>query len=172
MKKIKVSQTNNKTITPCLWLDNNIKQAVDFYTSIFKNSKITNISFYSESSSRESGLPIGTILTISFELDGQEFLALNGGPMYKFTEAISFMVECKNQDEVDYYWKRLSQGGDKKAQNCGWLKDKFGLSWQIVPSIMFEVLKSKDQKKVEKVMSAMIKMKKLNVKALEKIFRN
>lgn len=175
MRKVQTSKGLNTNITPCLWFDNekNIKKAVDFYISIFKDSKITNISYYDKSSSGGSGVPIGSILTISFELNGQNFVALNGGPtIFKFTQAISLMVECKDQKEIDYYWNKLSKGGDKNAQACGWLKDKYGLSWQIFPAIMTKVLQDKDQKKVEKVMGALVQMKKLNVKALEKAYRN
>ncbi len=172
MKKGKVSQKSNKRITPCLWFNRNAKEAVNFYTSVFKNSKITNVTYYTESSSKASGMPVGSILTINFKLNGQEYVALNGGPIFKFTEAVSLMVECKDQKEIDYYWNKLSKGGDKKAQACGWLKDKYGLSWQIFPSIMTKVLKDKNQKRQDKVMEVMCQMKKLNVKALEKAYRS
>ena len=168
---MKIASNANK-IVPCLWFEKNIQEAVNFYTAIFKNSKITNTSYYGESSSQASGIPKGSILTINFELNGQEFVALNGGPAFKFTEALSLMVYCKNQKELDYYWEKLSKGGDKKAQVCSWLKDKYGVSWQIFPSIMEKVLKDKDQGKVAKVMAAMMKMKKLDIKTLEKAYRS
>ncbi|HEY2986285.1 MAG TPA: VOC family protein, partial [Candidatus Binatia bacterium] len=143
-------------ITPCLWFDSNAEEAVNFYTAIFKNSKIGNISRYGEAGYEIHGKPAGTVLTIEFELNGQAFTALNGGPMFKFNEAVSFQVGCESQEEVDYYWEKLSAGGDKKAQQCGWLKDKYGLSWQIVPAILGQMLQDKDAKKSERVMKALL----------------
>ena len=157
-------------ITPCLWFDNNAEEAVNFYTSIFKNSKIGNISRYGEAGYEIHRKPAGTVLTMEFELDGQAFTALNGGPMFKFNEAISFQVGCESQEEVDYYWEKLSEGGDKKAQQCGWLKDKYGVSWQIVPTVLGRMLQDKDAKKSESVMKALLQMKKLDIKTLKQAY--
>jgi predicted 3-demethylubiquinone-9 3-methyltransferase (glyoxalase superfamily) len=157
-------------ITPCLWFDSNAEEAVNFYSSIFKNSKIGNISRYGEAGYEIHGKPAGTVLTIEFELNGQAFTALNGGPMFKFNEAISFQVSCESQEEVDYYWEKLSQGGDKKAQQCGWLKDKYGVSWQIVPTVLGKMLQDKDAKKSESVMKALLQMKKLDIKTLKQAY--
>jgi len=157
-------------ITPCLWFDSNAEEAVDFYTAIFKNSKIGNISRYGEAGYEIHRKPAGTVLTMEFELNGQAFTALNGGPMFKFNEAISFQVGCESQEEVDYYWEKLSEGGDKKAQQCGWLKDKYGLSWQIVPTVLGEMLQDKDAKKSESVMKALLQMKKLDIKTLKQAY--
>jgi predicted 3-demethylubiquinone-9 3-methyltransferase (glyoxalase superfamily) len=154
-------------ITPCLWFDSNAEEAVNFYTAIFKNSKIGNISRYGKEGHEIHGKPAGTVLTIEFELDGQAFTALNGGPIFKFNEAISFQVGCESQEEIDYYWKKLSEGGDPKAQQCGWLKDKYGLSWQIVPNVLSAMLRDKDAKKSESVMKALLQMKKFDIKALK-----
>jgi predicted 3-demethylubiquinone-9 3-methyltransferase (glyoxalase superfamily) len=157
-------------ITPCLWFDNNAEEAVNFYTSIFKNSKIGNISRYGEAGYEIHGKPAGTAMTIEFELNGHAFTALNGGPVFKFNEAISFQVGCESQEEVDYYWEKLSEEGDKKAQQCGWLKDKYGVSWQIVPTVLGKMLQDKDAKKSESVMKALLQMKKLDIKTLKQAY--
>ena len=157
-------------ITPCLWFDSNAEEAVKFYSAIFKNSKIGNISRYGEAGHEIHGKPAGTVLTIEFELDGQTFTALNGGPLFKFNEAISFQVRCESQEEVDYYWEKLSQGGDKKAQQCGWLKDKYGLSWQIVPTVVGEMLRDKDAKKSASVMKALLQMTKIDIQSLQQAY--
>jgi predicted 3-demethylubiquinone-9 3-methyltransferase (glyoxalase superfamily) len=157
-------------ITPCLWFDNNAEEAVNFYTSIFKNSKIGNISRFGEAGYEIHGKPAGTVMTIEFELNGHAFTALNGGPVFKFNEAISFQVGCESQEEVDYYWEKLSEGGDKKAQQCGWLKDKYGVSWQIVPTVLGKMLQDKDAKKSESVMKALLQMKKLDIKTLKQAY--
>jgi len=167
-------------ITPCLWFDNNAEEAVNFYTSIFsavggsasggKNSKIGNISRYGEAGYEIHGKPAGTVLTMEFELNGQMFTALNGGPMFKFNEAISFQVSCESQEEVDYYWGKLSQDGDQKAQQCGWLKDKYGVSWQIVPTALGKMLADKDANKTERVMTALLKMKKIDIERLKEAY--
>jgi len=167
-KQMKVD--NIQKITPCLWFDSNAEEAVNFYTSIFKNSKIGNISRYGEAGYEIHGKPPGTILTIEFELNGQVFTALNGGPIFKFNEAISFQVSCESQEEVDYYWGKLSEGGDEKAQQCGWLKDKYGLSWQVVPTVLVELLQDKDPKKSEGVMNALLQMKKIDIKGLKQAY--
>jgi predicted 3-demethylubiquinone-9 3-methyltransferase (glyoxalase superfamily) len=155
-------------ITPCLWFDSNAEEAVDFYTAVFKNSKIGNISRYGEAGFEIHGKPAGTVLTIEFELDRQAFTALNGGPLFKFNEAVSFQVACRSQEEVDYYWERLSEGGEKGQ--CGWLKDRYGLSWQIVPTVVGEMLQSKDAKKSESVMKALLQMEKLDIEKLKQAY--
>jgi predicted 3-demethylubiquinone-9 3-methyltransferase (glyoxalase superfamily) len=157
-------------ITPFLWFDNQAEEAVKFYTSLFKNSKIIKISRYGEAEQRVSGKPVGSVMTIEFQLDGQKFMALNGGPHFKFTAAISFVVNCRTQAEVDGFWTRLSAGG--KPGQCGWLKDKYGVSWQIVPTILNELLSGKDAAKSQRVMVALLKMKKLNIKTLRQAYEN
>lgn len=152
-------------ITPFLWFDNQAEKAVKFYASIFKKSKIGKIARYDEATAKVAGRPAGSAMTVDFQIEGQDFIALNGGPDFKFTEAISFVVSCKTQAEVDYYWKKLSAGG--KEVKCGWLKDKFGLSWQIVPTVLGELLSSKDAAKSQRVMEAMLKMVKLDIKKLK-----
>jgi predicted 3-demethylubiquinone-9 3-methyltransferase (glyoxalase superfamily) len=150
-------------ITPFLWFDNNAEEAMNFYTSVFKNSKIGKVTRYPEGSPG----PAGTVMTGSIQLEGQEFLLLNGGPLFKFTEAISFVVNCETQDEVDHYWNKLTADGGQEVQ-CGWLKDKFGLSWQIVPTILPKLLADEDKNKSKKVMEAMLKMKKIDIAALQR----
>lgn len=157
-------------ITPCLWFDDNAEEAVNFYIYIFKNSKVLSITRYGEAGAEVSGRPKGTVMTVEFEINGQEFIALNGGPVFKFNEAISFVVNCGSQDEVDYYWEKLSEGGDEKAQQCGWLKDKYGLSWQIVPTALGKMLNDPDPVKSERVMKAMLQMKKLDIETLKQAY--
>jgi predicted 3-demethylubiquinone-9 3-methyltransferase (glyoxalase superfamily) len=152
-------------ITPFLWFKDNAEEAVKFYTSIFKNSRITKIARYGEEGEKVSGRPKGSVMTIEFELEGQQFVALNGGPHFKFTEAVSFVVNCRTQAEVDQFWKKLSAGGQEIQ--CGWLKDKYGLSWQIVPTILGELLSDKDAAKSHRVMLAMLQMVKLDIKKLK-----
>ena len=159
---------NFPRITPFLWFDNQAEQAVKFYTSVFENSRIIKISRYGEEGQSVSGRPMGSVMTIEFQLDGQKFLALNGGPLFKFTEAISLVVNCRSQAEVDKFWKRLSAGG--KAGQCGWLKDRYGVSWQIVPIVLGEFLSDKDAEKSRRVMQAILKMKKLNIKTLRQAY--
>jgi predicted 3-demethylubiquinone-9 3-methyltransferase (glyoxalase superfamily) len=159
-----------KTITPCLWFDSEVEEAARFYTSIFKNSKIGHISRYGEAGYEIHQRPPGSVMSIEFELNGQPFMGLNGGPLFKFNEAISFQVFCENQQEVDYYWEKLSEGGDKNAQQCGWLKDKFGLSWQIVPTALIEMLKDKDARKSQAVMTAMLQMQKIDISKLKEAY--
>jgi predicted 3-demethylubiquinone-9 3-methyltransferase (glyoxalase superfamily) len=151
-------------ITPNLWFDTQAEEAAHFYTSIFKNSRILNISYFGEAGPR----PAGMVLTVSFELEGQEFTALNGGPEFKFTEAISLLVNCKDQEEVDELWTKLSAGGEEGP--CGWLKDKFGLSWQIVPIALQEMLQDEDSERANRVMEVMLKMSKIELKALERAY--
>jgi predicted 3-demethylubiquinone-9 3-methyltransferase (glyoxalase superfamily) len=152
-------------ITPCLWFDNQAEEAVKFYTSILKNSKIGKVARYGESGAKVSGRPKGTVMTVTFEIDGQEFMALNGGPLFNFTEAISLVVNCKTQEEIDDVWEKLSAGGEKGV--CGWLKDKYGLSWQIVPTVLGEMMQGKDAEKTERVMKALLEMTKLEIKKLQ-----
>lgn len=152
-------------ITPFLWFDSQAEEAAKFYTSVFPNSKIINVSRYDEAGSKASGVPVGTAMVVAFALGDQEFSALNGGPIFKFSEAISFVVNCSNQEEVDMYWGKLS--AVPESEQCGWLKDKFGLSWQIVPKQLGELL-GKD--KSGKVMQAMLKMKKIDVKTLQEAY--
>jgi len=152
---------NNQKIIPFFWFDNQAEESANFYIGIFKNSRINNISRYGEAGPG----PKGSVMTVSFELEGQEFTALNGGPQFKFTEAISFYVKCKSQDEVDYFWERLTEGGEE--QPCGWLKDRFGVSWQIVPTVLVDMLDDPDPEKSKRVTEAMLKMKKIDIKVLE-----
>jgi predicted 3-demethylubiquinone-9 3-methyltransferase (glyoxalase superfamily) len=157
-----------KQITPFLWFDDNAEEAVNFYTSVFKNSKIETVTRYDEAAAKATGRVKGSMMTAAFQLNGQEFVALNGGPQFKFTEAVSFVINCENQKEVDYYWEKLTDGADARAQQCGWLKDKFGLSWQVVPTILSKLLSDKNGKKSQNVMMAMLQMKKMDIAALEK----
>jgi predicted 3-demethylubiquinone-9 3-methyltransferase (glyoxalase superfamily) len=157
-------------ITPCLWFDDQAEAAAKFYIAIFKNSKIVLVSRYGEAGREVHGRPPGTVMTVAFELDGQSFTALNAGPIFKFTEAISFQVNCETQEEVDYYWDKLSKGGDVKAQQCGWLKDKYGLSWQIVPRVLIEMLTDADSAKSQRAMQAMLQMKKIDIDKLKRAY--
>jgi predicted 3-demethylubiquinone-9 3-methyltransferase (glyoxalase superfamily) len=151
-------------ITPYLWFDDKAEEAMNFYVSIFKNSKITNVSRYGE----EGPGPKGKVMAATFQLDGQEFMALNGGPQFTFTEAVSFLVNCETQQEVDKLWATLSEGGEEGR--CGWLKDKYGLSWQIIPTVLGELLGDKDPQKAGRVMQAMLKMQKIDIKALKQAY--
>lgn len=155
-------------IAPCLWFDDRAEEAAKFYTSIFPNSKIGNISRYGEAGQDVHGKTAGTVMTVAFELDGQAFTALNGGPIFQFNEAVSLQVDCESQEEVDYYWQKLSEGGDEKAQQCGWLKDKYGVSWQIVPRVLIEILDDADESKSQRAMTAMLKMKKIDINELKR----
>ena len=155
-------------IVPCLWFDTQAEEAARFYTSVFKNSTIGTISRYSDAGREVHGRAAGTVMTVEFELNGQKFTALNGGPHFKFNEAISFQIMCKDQEEVDYHWNKLSQGGDPSAQQCGWLKDKFGLSWQVIPTPLLEMLTDPDREKADRTMEAMLQMKKLDIAELER----
>ena len=157
-------------ITPCLWFDHEAEAAARFYTSVFKNSKIGIISRYGEAGKEVHGRPAGSVMTVEFELDGQSFTALNGGPVFTFNEAVSLQIECATQEEVDYYWGKLSEGGDPSAQQCGWLKDKFGLSWQVVPKIMADLFKEPGPG-ADRAMKALLTMKKLDIAELERAYR-
>jgi predicted 3-demethylubiquinone-9 3-methyltransferase (glyoxalase superfamily) len=152
-------------ITPMLWFDSEAEQAARFYTSIFKDSKIKTITQYGDSAAEASGRPKGSVMTVSFEIEGQEFVALNGGPQFKFSEAVSFVVNCKSQKEIDEMWAKLTAGGGQPGP-CGWLKDRFGLSWQVVPTVLDDLMKG-DPKKSERVMAALMKMSKIDVETLE-----
>jgi len=153
-------------ITPFLWFSDNAEEAVDYYVGIFKNSKVGKVTRYTKESAQASGRPERSVMTIAFNLDGQEFTAINGGPEFKFTEAISLVVNCKDQKEIDHYWNKLSQGGPAEAQMCGWLKDRFGLSWQIVPEKLAELIS--DPNTAGNVMAAVLKMRKLDLATLER----
>lgn len=152
-------------ITPFLWFDNQAEEAAKFYTSVFKNSKIGRILRYDEASAKAAGRPAGSVLTVEFEIEGQKFTALNGGPQFKFNESVSFVVSCKTQEEVDYFWEKLTPGGGQESE-CGWLKDKFGLSWQVTPTVLIDMLNDNDPKKAERVMKAMMQMQKIDIKKL------
>lgn len=157
-----ISEPRKQKITTFLWFDNNAEEAVNFYISVFKNSRILETTRYTSAGSG----PAGTVMTIAFELDGQQFTALNGGPQFKFTEAISLVVNCQSQEEVDYFWNKLTEDGGEQGR-CGWLKDKYGLSWQIVPDVLMKLLKETDDSKVARVVKALMQMKKLDIKKLE-----
>lgn len=155
-------------IIPCLWFDTQAEEAAQFYCAIFNNARILNVSRYGEAGHEIHGRPAGSVLTVSFKIEGQIFTALNGGPLFKFNEAISFQVNCDTQEELDHYWNRLSAGGDESAQQCGWLKDKYGVSWQIVPSVLSDLMADPDPRKSERVMTALLQMKKLDIAELKR----
>lgn len=155
-------------ISPCLWFNKEAEEAARHYVGIFKNSRIGTITRYGKAGFETHHQPAGTVMTVAFELEGQKFTALNGGPQFKFNEAISFQVNCDTQKEIDYYWEKLTAGGDPKAQQCGWLKDEFGVSWQVVPVIMGELFKNEDSAKSQRVMEAMLPMKKIDIGLLER----
>ncbi len=157
--------TIGQKITPFLWFDNQAEEAANFYVSVFKNSKVLSVVRYGDAGPG----PKGSVMTAEFELDGQKFVALNGGPLFKFTEAISFVVNCESQEEVDYFWEQLTTEGGQEGQ-CGWLKDRYGLSWQIVPARSIELLKDKDPAKSQRVMQAVLQMKKIDIRKLEQAY--
>ena len=157
-------------IRPNLWFDSEAEEAARFYTSVFKDGKLGDITYYPDAGQEITGKPAGSVLTVEFEIQGQRFIALNGGPNFKFNESVSFEIECADQAEVDYYWDRLSQGGDPSSQQCGWLKDKYGLSWQVVPRRLNEMIKDRDKEKSRRVFEAMLRMKKLDAAALESAY--
>jgi predicted 3-demethylubiquinone-9 3-methyltransferase (glyoxalase superfamily) len=158
------------TISPFLWFDDQAEDAANFYCSIFKNSKITAVSRYPDTGQKIHGKPASSVLFVTFELDGHPVTALNGGPQFTFNESVSLKVECATQEEIDYYWQHLCEGGDPTSQQCGWLKDKFGLSWQIVPSILPELFTDSDTAKVNRAFEAILLMKKLDIAALQRAF--
>ena len=151
-------------VTPFLWFDNNAEEAMNFYISVFKNSKVGRVTRYGEAGPG----PAGSVMTVEFELDGQKFVGLNGGPHFKFTEAVSFTVRCETQEEIDYYWDKLSEGG--QTSRCGWLKDKFGLSWQVEPRILGDLMADKDPEKAKRVMEAMLKMDKIDIEPIKRAY--
>jgi predicted 3-demethylubiquinone-9 3-methyltransferase (glyoxalase superfamily) len=162
---------NVRAITPCLWFDGQAEEAAKFYTGIFKNSKLGKITRYGSEGYEIHGQKAGTVMTVSFELEGQPFTALNGGDQFKFNEAISFEVPCKTQEELDYYWEKLGAGGDPKAQQCGWLKDRFGVSWQIVPTLLTELMsEDPETPRAQRLMREMLKQKKLDIAALKRAY--
>lgn len=157
-------------ITPFLWFDDQAEEAAKFYTSVFKNSKLGAVSRYEDDeSSQRTGRPKGSVMIAEFQIEGQNFIALNGGPMFKFNESVSFVIDCTNQEEVDYYWNKLTADGGQESM-CGWLKDKFGLSWQVVPRIVTEMLQDKNREKAERVMQAIFTMKKIDIEALRRAY--
>jgi predicted 3-demethylubiquinone-9 3-methyltransferase (glyoxalase superfamily) len=155
-------------ITPCLWFDDQAEEAANFYVSVFKNSKIGRVARYGEAGEQAAGRPAGTVMTVEFQLDGQDFMGLNGGPHFKFTEAISLVVNCETQEEIDQFWVKLSEGGQEVQ--CGWLKDKYGLSWQVVPTVLGEMMQDKDAEKANRAMKAMLQMKKLDIATLKQAY--
>lgn len=155
-------------ITPFLWFDGRAEEAANFYTSIFKNSRIRKVARYGEEGAKASGMPKGTVMTVTFQLEGQEFVALNGGPHFTFSPAISFVVNCQTQEEVDDFWEKLSEGG--KENRCGWLQDKFGVSWQVVPTVLVEMLQDKNSEKARSVMEAMLQMTKIDTIKLRQAY--
>jgi predicted 3-demethylubiquinone-9 3-methyltransferase (glyoxalase superfamily) len=163
---MKISQR----ISPCLWFDSQAEEAARFYTGIFRNSRIVNVSHYPEAGQEIHGRPEGSVMTVVFELDGLAFTALNGGPHFKFNEAVSLQVFCRDQQEIDYYWEKLGAGGDPKAQQCGWLKDRYGLAWQVVPAEMDKWFADEKSPATQRAMEAMLKMKKLDIPALERAY--
>ncbi len=156
-------------ITPFLWFNDNAEEAANFYASIFKDSKIGRIARYGEEAAEKTGRPKGSVMTIEFELEGQRFVGLNGGPMFKFTEAVSFVVNCETQKEVDYFWEKLSEGGEKSR--CGWLTDRFGLSWQVVPTVLIDMLHDKDPEKLQRVMEAVLQMDKIDINSAKQAYQ-
>lgn len=157
-------------ITPNFWFDQQAEEAVQFYLSVFKESRIGRTTRYGKTGQEIHGMPEGTVMTIDFQLEGMEFVALNGGPAFQFNEAISLIINCESQEEVDYYWNRLTEGGDEKAQVCGWLKDKFGVSWQVVPVALNEMLTDSDTEKVQRVTTAFLQMKKIDLAVLQQAY--
>ncbi len=145
--------TISNKITPCLWFDTQAEEAANFYCSVFKNSRINRTAYYSKEGQEMHKMPAGSVLTVEFELNGNKFLALNAGPAFKFTEAVSFMIECDTQEEIDYYWDKLKEGGDPRAQQCGWLKDRYGLSWQVVPAKWADMMVDTDREKADRAMA-------------------
>ena len=158
---------NANRIAPCLWFDSQAEEAARYYASIFKNSKIGRISHYTEAGQETHKQPPGSVMVVEFELDGQSLTALNAGPVFKFNEAVSLQIYCDSQEEIDYYWERLREGGDPNSEVCGWLKDKYGLSWQVVPRIMGDLMSDSDPARASRVMIAMLKMKKLDIAEIE-----
>jgi len=162
--------TVRQRIIPHLWFDSEAEEAAQYYASVFKHSRLGAITRYTKEGFEFHGQPEGKVLTVDFEIEGQRFVALNGPPLFKFTEAISFLIGCDTQAEIDYYWEKLTAGGDPKAQQCGWLKDKFGVSWQVAPTILDAMLQDPDPEKVARVTRAFLPMKKIDIRALQRAF--
>jgi predicted 3-demethylubiquinone-9 3-methyltransferase (glyoxalase superfamily) len=161
-----------RNIAPCLWFDDQAEEAARYYTAIFPDSRILRTTRYGEAGREIHQKPAGSVMTVVFELDGQEFTALNGGPHFRFNEAISFQVHCETQEDVDYFWEKLSEGGDEKAQMCGWLKDRFGVSWQIVPTILAELIQEHESEATARAMAALFRMKKLDIESLKHAYES
>jgi predicted 3-demethylubiquinone-9 3-methyltransferase (glyoxalase superfamily) len=157
-------------LVPCLWFDDQAEEAAAFYTSVFPNSRIVSVSRYGEAGQEFHHRPAGSVLIVEFELDGQPFTALNGGPIFQFNEAISFQIMCETQEEINFYWDRLTAGGDPKAQQCGWLKDRYGVSWQVVPTFMAEMLKDHTTPEYHRAFTAMMQMQKIDIAELERAY--
>jgi predicted 3-demethylubiquinone-9 3-methyltransferase (glyoxalase superfamily) len=155
-------------ITPFLWFDNQAEEAAKFYTGIFRNSSIKTVTHYGEAGKEIQGRPPGSVMTVAFELEGESFTAINGGPVFTFSPAISFVINCETQEEIDYYWDKLTAGGDPRAQQCGWLADRYGLSWQVVPQLLSELMADADREQADRVMSAMLQMKKIDIETLKR----
>lgn len=162
--------TKIQKITANFWFNMNAEEAVEFYTSVFNNSKVGRTTYYTDAGKEIHGIEAGKVMTIEFQIEGQDFVALNGSPAFQYTEAVSFIINCESQEEVDYYWDKLTEDGDEKAQVCGWLKDRFGVSWQVVPVELNRMLVSADKGKVERVMSSLLKMKKLDLAELRRAY--
>jgi predicted 3-demethylubiquinone-9 3-methyltransferase (glyoxalase superfamily) len=162
--------TTTARITPCLWFANEAEEAARFYTGIFKNSRITAVSRYSKAGQEIHGRPPGSVMVVAFELDGQPFSALNGGPVFTFNEAVSLQVQCDTQEEIDYYWEKLGAGGDPKARQCGWLKDRYGLSWQVIPRMEEFFFRDEKSPGAERAMEAMLQMKKIDMEELKRAY--
>lgn len=164
-------QNRTQKLTTCLWFNNQAEEAARFYISVFRNSSMGKTVHYGKEGHEIHGRDEGSVMTVEFEINGQSFVALNGGPLFKFNEAVSFQVHCETQEEVDYYWERLCEGGDAGAQQCGWLKDKYGVSWQIVPTIIGELLNDAEREKSERVMKALLQMNKLDIEKLKQAYQ-
>jgi len=158
------------TLTPCLWFDNQAQEAAEFYTSVFKNSEITKLTYFGKEGYEIHGRPQGSVMTVEFTINGQPFTALNGGPVFTFNEAISLQIPCDTQEEADFYWEKLREGGDEKAQQCGWLKDKFGVSWQVFPKELNELVCDPNSEKSQRAMKAMLQMKKIDIEIIRKAY--
>lgn len=163
-------ELHTQRITPYLWFDSEAKEAAEFYTSIFKNSSIRHVSYFGSEGREIHQRPEGSVMTVLFEIEGMRFVALNGGPVFQFNEAVSFHVSCDSQEEIDYYWDRLSDGGDPNAQQCGWLKDRFGVSWQVVPEVLHTMLSDPDTTKSQRAMKKMLQMTKFDIAELDRAF--
>ena len=157
-------------ISSCLWFDDQAEDAANFYMTVFKNSELGRISRYTKEGFEIHNMPAGSVMTVEFFLEGERFMALNGGPAFKFSEAISFVINCDTQEEIDYYWEKLSEGGDEKSQQCGWLKDKYGLSWQVVPTALANMFLDHESEGAQRAMRAMLQMKKLDIEKLQEAY--